>query len=73
MKTEPFKASDYLGDKADVTALVNYAADLEAENERLRAALNKVRALIDFKEPPWRDLVQIEQAITRAQNIIDEL
>lgn len=29
----------YAGDKTDVTALVKYAQSLEAENERLRAAV----------------------------------
>ena len=42
MKTTTFNAADYLGDKADVTALVRYAGELEAENARLLAALRKI-------------------------------
>lgn len=35
----------YAGDKTDVTALVKYAQDLEAEIERLRAALEPLADL----------------------------
>jgi hypothetical protein len=38
----------YQGDATDVTALVRYAQSLEAENDRLRAALRKIANPIGY-------------------------
>ncbi len=38
-ETKPFKAADYLRDGASLEELVRYAAELEIENERLRAVM----------------------------------
>jgi hypothetical protein len=43
-KAKPYRAADYLGDKADVTALVKYAAHLEASNTELLEALEALYA-----------------------------
>jgi hypothetical protein len=40
----------FSGDQTDVTALVRYAQDLEAENERLRAALEPFVRGLDIYE-----------------------
>jgi len=38
---KPYRSADYLGDKADVTALVKYAAHLEALNDALLEAVEQ--------------------------------
>ena len=67
MKTTPFRAADYIGDRADVTALVQYAAELEIENERLLAALNEISA----NRRSWPDLVEYTQAVLGHQQQAD--